>query len=234
LALLLHIDTALEHAGVYLSNNHQILAAEKNTEQKNHASFLQPTIQKILQQQKLSIQSIDAVVVVNGPGSYTGLRVGLASAKGICYALQKPLITLNTLHLMANAMHQNITQFLPENNEQKPVLYCPMIDARRMEVYTALYNQQMQEIIQPTAMILDEHSFYNNLKEHIIVFFGNGHHKLKQINHHSNAVYVNFHYLPESIVALAEEAFTTNNFANLAYSEPYYLKDFYTPTKGKI
>lgn len=231
MALLLHIDTATEQAGVYLSENNKLIAEEKSFEQKNHASFLQPAIQKIFQQHKKNLQSIDAVSIVNGPGSYTGLRVGLASAKGICYTLHKPLIALNTLEVMADAIHNNFQNILPQYQNELPVLYCPMIDARRMEVYTALYHQNMQIAFEPTALILDEQSFFNELNNHYIIFSGNGNHKFKQIMKHSNAVFTDINYLPQNIISLSEKAFKNNNFIDLAYSEPYYFKQFYTPFK---
>ncbi|MBX2930838.1 MAG: tRNA (adenosine(37)-N6)-threonylcarbamoyltransferase complex dimerization subunit type 1 TsaB [Chitinophagaceae bacterium] len=234
MALLLHIDTATESAGIYLSENNQLIASEQNHEQKNHASFIQPAIQKILQQQNKSLHNIDAVSVVNGPGSYTGLRVGLASAKGICYALNKPLITLNTLHIMAYTIHHNIQHILPENNHSTPILYCPMIDARRMEVYCALYNQHLQEVFKPTALIIHEQTFSEELNQHYIVFSGNGHDKFKHICTHPHAIYSAITYTQNSIIALAEEDFNKKQFANLPYSQPFYLKEVYIPSKQNI
>ncbi|MCZ2223908.1 MAG: tRNA (adenosine(37)-N6)-threonylcarbamoyltransferase complex dimerization subunit type 1 TsaB [Chitinophagales bacterium] len=230
--LLLHIDTATEQASVYLSENNKLIAEDKNFEQKHHASFVQPAIQKIFKQQNISLQSIDAVSVVNGPGSYTGLRVGLASAKGICYTLSKPLIALNTLEVMADAIHNNIQKIFPENKNNLPVLYCPMIDARRMEVFTAIYYQNMKIFLEPTAKILDENSFSNELKQFNIIFSGNGHNKLKQILHHPNAIYTDIIYTAQNIISLAEKSYQKGYFIDLAYSEPFYIKQFYSPIKS--
>ena len=172
MAILLHIDTATEFALVGFSKDGEVLAEQENLEQQQHAAFLQPAIQSLSKKLALRLQQIDAVVVSNGPGSYTGLRVGLASAKGICFALQKPLITLNTLEVMAHAA----LKAFPEAN-----LFCPMIDARRMEVFTALYNQELDSVMPPQAMILDESSFADRLATARMVFTGSGQEKFHQI-----------------------------------------------------
>ena len=145
MSLILNIDTATEKAHVSLSNDAVILQSLYNESQKDHAGFLQPAILRLVKDAAVSLKNIDAVAVTAGPGSYTGLRVGMASAKGICYALQKPLIALNTLEVMAAS-----ALYHPGIHAANPVdLFCPMIDARRMEVYTALYNRQLETILAP-------------------------------------------------------------------------------------
>ncbi|MBP9741520.1 MAG: tRNA (adenosine(37)-N6)-threonylcarbamoyltransferase complex dimerization subunit type 1 TsaB, partial [Chitinophagaceae bacterium] len=156
MALLLNIDTATDQASVCLSLNTELIQEIKSADQKNHGSFLQPSIQQILQQNNFTIQQIDAVAVTHGPGSYTGLRVSLASAKGICYALQKPLITINTLEVMAWATRWHISKNLVLNTAYQ---ICPMIDARRMEVFTATYNEALECVSPTTPLILNEQSF---------------------------------------------------------------------------
>jgi tRNA threonylcarbamoyladenosine biosynthesis protein TsaB len=226
MALILHIDTATEQASVCVSFNEQLLQEVQSADQKNHGSFLQPSIQQILQENSLTIQQIDAVAVTHGPGSYTGLRVGLASAKGICYALQKPLITINTLEVMAWATreHININALAKE-----PYHICPMIDARRMEVFTATYNQALEYISPTIPLILNEHSFEKELTKNKIVFSGNGSVKLKNILKNDNAIFVNVLHSSASMISLALNLFNAKSFSSIAYSEPYYGKEFYNP-----
>lgn len=211
-----------------MAENNQLLFIEQNNDQKNHASFVQPAIQNIINQANISLHNIQAIVVVNGPGSYTGLRVGLASAKGLCYALSKPLILLNTLDIMALELQKNLTSLLPTNTYNLPILFCPMIDARRMEVYTALYNKHLNFIIEPGAKILNENSFTQELQENIILFSGNGSTKFKQITNHPNAIFTSHNYQINSIIEVGNQKYKQSAFSNLAYSEPFYLKDFYT------
>jgi tRNA threonylcarbamoyladenosine biosynthesis protein TsaB len=144
----------------------------------------------------------------------------MATAKGICYALNKPLIILNTLLVMAKTA----------KNESAELL-CPMIDARRMEVFTALYTKDLQTVKEPTAMTLDEKSFDEELKNNRICFFGNGSNKFQKIKDHSNAIFSDIKFDAEAMVSLSEEKFNKKDFADLAYAEPLYLKEFYTPSK---
>jgi len=218
MALLLNIDTATEQAGVCLSKDGEILAIEETPGQKNHASFIQPAIQRVMQASGSNLSSIDAVAVTAGPGSYTGLRVGLSTAKGLCYALGKPLIMINTLEVMATAS-------ILANGEEN-VLFCPMIDARRMEVFTALYTANRQTILPPTAMVLDETSFQNELSSTTIIFSGSGSTKA-QIIQHTYAVFCSTSYSVKHLAVLALLSYNASRFASLAYSEPFYLKEFY-------
>ncbi|MCU0321097.1 MAG: tRNA (adenosine(37)-N6)-threonylcarbamoyltransferase complex dimerization subunit type 1 TsaB [Chitinophagaceae bacterium] len=228
--LILNIDTALETASVCLANNGTMIAFEESVEQKNHASFLQPAIQKMLLSSSININELDAIAVTSGPGSYTGLRVGLASAKGICYALEKPLITLNTLAVMAWVSKENILENGMSINSNTPMLFCPMIDARRMEVFTALYNLQLNEVFATTSMIITEDSFSSDLKNNILVFSGNGSYKLKNILKNQYALFADAQHNAASMITLSEEKFSLKSFANIAYSEPNYSKDFYNTT----
>jgi tRNA threonylcarbamoyladenosine biosynthesis protein TsaB len=223
MALLLNIDTANEQAGVCLSMDETVLATEQNGGQKNHASFIQPAIQKVMQTAGYALNAIDAVSVTGGPGSYTGLRVGLSTAKGLCYALNKPLIMINTLEVMAYA---SIIKTGHPTEAEGTVLFCPMIDARRMEVFTALYNSHLGEIIRPSAMVLDESSFQSELFAQKIIFSGSGSTKAKIIQH-PNAFFANVENTVETLSVLALMAYKASKFSPLAYSEPFYLKEFY-------
>ncbi len=224
MALILNIDTATEYAGVCISNNNAVIAIEQSADQKNHASFVQPAIKKIIETSGYNLQMIEAIAVTAGPGSYTGLRVGLASAKGLCYALNKPLILLNTLEVMASAQIENVKI---ENKFADNILICPLIDARRMEVFTALYDQALNVLLPPQAMILNDDSFAELLSNNRIVFSGNGNAKLQTILHHPNAFFSNAKHNVGNMITLSSSAFAKQKFANLASSEPYYLKEFF-------
>lgn len=225
--LLLNIDTATDTASVCLSQNGKVLAITTSHQQKNHASFLQPAIKQIVQQCNINLQQIDAIGVTYGPGSYTGLRVGLSSAKGLCYALNKPLIVVNTLEVMTVQIIKSINENYLNNNDN--FLICPMIDARRMEVFTALYNTNIQTIVKPSAMIIDEKSFSDFLAIHTIYFSGNGSSKCNAILTHSNAKFIDTYFTAADMISITEKYFLLQQFANIAYVEPLYLKQFYLP-----
>ena len=153
MSIILNIDTASEKAHVSFAKDGQVVAVLHSSSQKEHASFLQSAIEQLVSTTGIELPQIDAVAVTAGPGSYTGLRVGMASAKGLCYALQKPLIAINTLEMMA----KSAVLFLKKTD--KEVLLCPMMDARRMEVFTAIYKQDLQIVLNSSAIILDWFSF---------------------------------------------------------------------------
>lgn len=220
MAYILSIDTATETASIVLGNKNEIVSFKENKEQKTHASFVQPAIESMLKEAEIDISEIDAVAVSNGPGSYTGLRVGLSSAKGIAYALNKPLILLNTLEVMA------LSAIIELKNDS--VLYCPMIDARRMEVFTAIYNISLNNLFVPSAVILNEDSFKDILNSNKVIFFGSGSEKSKLIIKSSNASFLDIEKQFEALNILAHKQFEAKNFADLAYAEPFYLKSFYT------
>lgn len=220
MSLLLNIDTAVETASVCLSKDGKVISLSKNEKQRDHASWLHVAIKDIFGKNDFAIASIDAVAVTEGPGSYTGLRIGMATAKGICYALNKPLITLNTLLVMANGAKNDDAELL-----------CPMIDARRMEMFTAIYDKDLKIIKGPAAMTVDEQSFDEELKDHRICFFGNGSNKFKEIKDHPHAIFREIKFDAAAMASLSQDKFIKKDFADLAYTEPLYLKEFYTPSK---
>lgn len=226
--VILNIDTATEDGGVSVTTNGALAGIDVSSAQKDHASWIQVAIQKILKESGLTIRQLDAVAVTAGPGSYTGLRVGLATAKGICYALQIPLITVNTLEIMAFGARE----LHAAKPATAPVLYCPMIDARRMEVFTAIYDEALREVMTPTACILEATSFNEPLNKSVVVFFGNGSAKWKHLCTHSNA---HFEESKISIVSylgkMATSFYFMKKFADVAYENPVYLKEFYSYTK---
>jgi len=227
--LLLNIDTATEHASVCLSKDDMVLGLIESSEQKNHASFVQPAIQQLMADSGHTLVQLDAVAVTAGPGSYTGLRVGLASAKGICYVLQKPLILVNTLEVMAQSI---ISYYQSTAHSIDPSAYlCPLIDARRMEVFTALYDTSLKEIDAPKALIVDENAFASILKSHSVIFSGTGHQKLKTLISAPGASFLNIRHNASHLAIRAVSAYQSGSFADLAYSEPLYVKEFFDTRK---
>jgi tRNA threonylcarbamoyladenosine biosynthesis protein TsaB len=228
--MILNIDTATEQASVCLSQDGNVIRTLLNDSQKDHAAWIQMAINTLLQKEGYTMQQIQAVAVTQGPGSYTGLRVGMASAKGICFALQIPLITINTLEVMAfGAINQWRSL---AGNMKPPLCFCPMIDARRMEVFTAVYNEALEEIISPKAMILDELTFQPELHERSLICFGNGSFKWKNVSRYPNVLFIDEKIdIAKSLAKLASSLYLEKNFANLAYAEPVYLKEFYTYIK---
>jgi tRNA threonylcarbamoyladenosine biosynthesis protein TsaB len=220
MALILNIETAVDVASICLAKDGKNLSIAKNESQKDHASWLHIAIKEIFEKNGLELRSVDAIAVTGGPGSYTGLRIGMATAKGICFALDKPLISLNTLLVMANAA-----------KDESADLLCPMIDARRMEVFTAIYRKELNIVKDPAAITLNENSFAEYLSNNSICFFGNGSNKFQAIEKSSQAFFSNIKTDASSMVSLSEKSFTEKKFANLAYVEPLYLKEFYTPAK---
>ncbi len=222
MCLILHIETAVQSASVCLSDGETVIDTAVNPSEKESAAWLHPAIQTLLQRHHLTPAALQAVAVSAGPGSYTGLRVGMSAAKGLCYALSIPLISINTLQLMAAAVKEP-----PEG------LLCPMIDARRMEVFTALYNASLHEVLPPTNMILSESSFADWLQNNTVTFFGNGSEKAENIIKHFNAFFVPVTATARDMVPLAVKKFEADQVADLAYTEPYYGKDFHSPVSKK-
>jgi tRNA threonylcarbamoyladenosine biosynthesis protein TsaB len=218
-ALLLLIDTAVTTASVCLAKDNEVLIEEKNPSQKDHAAWLHPAIERILNHAAIKPEALDAVAISSGPGSYTGLRVGMAAAKGLCFVTGIPLIMINTLAMMTKSL-------VPPTS----ALLCPMIDARRMEVFTALYDQEDIQHLAPTNMILDENAFKEHLEKGKVVFFGNGSEKFKQIVHHKNAIFLEAEATASHMISIAFEKLKKVDFADLAYTEPYYGKAFYLPS----
>lgn len=222
LPLILHIDTATEFASICLTRADTLLGMRSCQDQKQHGAFVQPAIQELMQETGLALSQLDAISVSEGPGSYTGLRVAMASAKGLCYALDKPLITINTLKIIAQAALEQEGQAHPN------AIYCPLIDARRMEVFMALYTAALEPILAPEARILDHNSFKDLLANQVVIFTGSGTAKLQAILDHPNAVFSSVQHSAKQLAILANRAFAHQIFANLAYCEPFYLKAFYS------
>jgi universal bacterial protein YeaZ len=221
--LILNIDTALETASICLAENGKPIAYSSNHSQKDHAAWLHPAIKKLFTAQNTSIAEVSAISVSEGPGSYTGLRVGMSTAKGLCYALNKPLITISTLKMMAFAAR----------NEQTELL-APMIDARRMEVFTAIYSRGLTEILPSSNIILDVNSFQDHINQHTITFFGTGSEKFKVLMSHKNAIFKAIETNATHMAELSYKKQMQEIYADLAYSEPNYGKEFHTTVKHTL
>ncbi len=223
MALLLHIDTATTYAGVCISENGHALATRSHDAQKDHAGFLQPAIEEMLSTTGKKLHQLDAVAVTGGPGSYTGIRVGLASAKGICFALNKPLIIINTLAVIAHAAKAS----LGVEELEKDAVFYPMIDARRMEVFAGTYNYELLATSPPSPIILNQ-AFLDQLNCHSkVIFCGDGAQKIQQFTLPKNYTISSAQHSVNHMIALADKEYLANNFADLAYSEPIYVKEFY-------
>jgi tRNA threonylcarbamoyladenosine biosynthesis protein TsaB len=177
-------------------------------------------IKALLEKQQLKPNALDAIAVTIGPGSYTGLRVGLAAAKGLCYALNKPLIAVGTLEVMATSAIMD----LPHGDN---FLYCPMIDARRMEVFTAIYDSTLQELKAPSAIILTPQTFSEIDQRKKIYYFGSGMDKWKNFNKNENSFYAHIKNLYNALNAISYEKFKHAQFANTSHTYPQYVKEFH-------
>lgn len=227
MALILHIETATEVCSVALSENENVLAFRETKDTNVHSKKLTVYIESLFTKTKRNFNELQAVTVSKGPGSYTGLRIGVSVAKGICYGLEIPLVSICTLQAMAYG-------FLKKHNVSGEDWLCPMIDARRMEVYTAFYNSRAEEVKTVSAEIIEKESFKSELEGRIVYFFGNGAAKCKTLITHPSAKFVEEIY-PSAInlVQLAYKKYLAGQFENTAYFEPFYLKDFIATTPKK-
>lgn len=228
MATILSIETSTEVCSVALSSEGQILEHHENYDGPTHATLLSAYVKDALDYVRTRELKLDAIAVSMGPGSYTGLRIGLSEAKGLAFGMEVPLIGINTLQLLVvSAMFNN---FFDEDD----LIYVPMIDARRMEVYTAAYNPALEAVVEPQAMILDEQSFASLLDSHKVVFMGNGSTKAKDVIKHPNAIFIDgVKPVALEMTALAEKAFRESRFIDVAYSTPLYLKEFQATTPKK-
>jgi tRNA threonylcarbamoyladenosine biosynthesis protein TsaB len=242
MALILNIDTALDDALVSLAEDGNVLESAINAKRNDHAAWIHRAIQRIMEDGSYSMRNLNAVGVSIGPGSYTGLRIALSTAKGLCYALQIPLIAVGTLEVLAYSAVAALTGATADSSPSKEtltfpdaeMLLCPMIDARRMEVFTAVYDSNLQQVMKPHALILNEHSFGELLSRRRIIFFGNGSLKFQQICQNTQAVFKNIPLSPLALAKLIYRNFIGNNFAGLAYTEPLYIKEFFTINPGRV
>ncbi len=221
MSYILHIDTSSINCSVAVSENDQLLSLVEKIEANIHASQITLFIEEACKKANIRINDLNAVAVSKGPGSYTGLRIGVSTAKGICYALGIPLLAVDTL--------KSMTRAAIEMYYDKEGIYVPMIDARRMEVYTKVFDHELKELQETEALILDENSFakFQSYSKKLILY-GDGAEKTKSIVNSAEIIYLDLLY-PSSkdMVHDAFELFTNKQFEDTAYFEPYYLKEFY-------
>lgn len=218
---ILSIETATTVCSVCVSAGEKVLAFKEVNSGYTHAENLHVFIQEVMKETGLSFSQLDAVAVSKGPGSYTGLRIGVSTAKGLCYGQDIPLIAIDTLESMA---------FAVASQKKEDALYCPMLDARRMEVYCAVYDQHGKNVIPVNALILDESSIQPFAKDKPVYFFGDGMDKARPLLSTLKGVIFIENVFPsaKNMVTLAAEKFSRKTFENLAHFEPFYLKEFFT------
>lgn len=214
---ILNIDTALSTASVCLSENGYASFYSENRIQKDHSGWLHSAMSELLSKANMDIKQLDAVCVNIGPGSYTGIRVGLSAAKGICYALNIPLLTVNSLELAASTAQDEATDII-----------CSAIDARRMEIYSCIFDNKLNVLEKPAATIVTPDTFTNLLNNHKVVFCGNGCIKLKELICHNNAVFSLKESDAKQMAKISYSLLTKSIFSHLATTDPLYLKDSYT------
>lgn len=216
MSILLSIETSTPVCSVALHNDDGLLAKASLHKGQSHSSTLNGLIDNLLNHTGNTIQNLMAVAVSEGPGSYTGLRIGASSAKGICYALDIPLIAVNTLQAMAKGLSDHVDGLL-----------CPMLDARRMEVYAAVFQNDGRELKATQPIILDDKSFAEFLSNQRVTFFGDGSSKFKGVIQNKNAHFIDV-FVPDAefVGQLAFDKLQRQEFEDLAYFEPFYLKEF--------
>ena len=224
MATILNIETSTKNCSVSIAKNGTILAIkELNNGNYSHAEVLHPFIETILKEATITTQQIDAVAVSKGPGSYTGLRIGVSAAKGLCFAFNKPLISIDTLQSLA-------TSIAIEEG-----LLIPMLDARRMEVYSSVFDKNYKQIRQIKAEIIDKNSFTEELENHKVYFLGDGAEKCKEIIAHKNAFFIDDKFpSAKEMASLSYYKYKKSDIEDVAYFVPFYLKDFVViPEKKK-
>lgn len=219
MGFILSIETSTLTSSIALHNNGNLISSLNIHIEKSHSEYLTPSIKYLLETSGIDIKELDAVAISKGPGSYTGLRIGTSTAKGICYALDIKLIAVNTLEAMAYGM----SKFYSKNT-----LLCPMLDARRMEVYCLVSKLDLTILTETEAKIIDESSFSNLLSGNEMVFFGNGAAKCRTVLEKiENAIFVeDINPSAVNVGELAWRSYEKEEFENVAYFEPFYLKDF--------
>lgn len=226
MATILQLETATQVCSAAISVNGETVALKEQMASNIHAGSLTLFIKEAMEMVGLKFTDLDAIAVSKGPGSYTGLRIGVSTAKGLCYALDKPLIAVDTLQMMAGG-------FLAQYMQYKG-LTCAMIDARRMEVFTAVFDAGLNYLSATEAKIVDEQSFTEELEAAEVTFIGDGAMKCAEIIQHPNAIFSALNFNSAAHMSkLAYRAYSNAQFEDVAYFEPFYLKDFVLTTPKK-
>ena len=217
---ILNIETSTKVCGVSLSKNGKLIDSKESLEDNSHSANLAPFIDELIKRNNLEYSQLSAIAISKGPGSYTGLRIGTSTAKGLCFALDIPLIAIGTLDSMAAHAKNSYKSDFDGH-------FRPMIDARRMEVYSQDFNSDNTSIDEVKAIIIDSESFINELEDHKVLFFGDGAMKCADTIKHTNAIfYPDTQASALGMVELSFDAFQKKDFVDVAYFEPFYLKEF--------
>ena len=221
-ALILHIETASSVCSTALSRGQDLIDIRETVDPRSHASRLSPFVDDLMKSNDISFSALDAVSISLGPGSYTGLRIGVSTAKGIAYGADLPIIGVSGLQALANGFIKDFKGDLESGD-----LLCPMLDARRMEVYSAFFDTDLKIRREVKADIIDEGSYHEFLSQGRVFFFGEGSDKCRDLITHPNSVFIDG-IAPSAryMIDLAEEAYHRSDFVDVAYFEPFYLKDF--------
>ena len=218
--LILCLDTATDICSVALTRGGEVVACRENSDGNSHARILLPFVEEVLSEAQVKPQELAAVAVSMGPGSYTGLRIGTSTAKGLCYALEIPLIAVPTLQIIAAGAQKNLS-------ENTDAVFCPMLDARRMEVFTAQYDRDLNPLNDVQAVVVDENTFSEQLESQKVIFCGNGAGKCRPLyENHPNAIFDLTPVSARNMAGIALKKFTGNQFEDLAYFSPLYGKDY--------
>ncbi len=230
MSYILLLETSSSVCSVALCYGPDVIQCIESSQPNIHSSLLSVFIHEILKQSTITAKQLSAVAVSNGPGSYTGLRIGLSTAKGICYGADLPLIALDSLQVMAAWFKESTLTQIESNT-----LIIPLIDARRQEVYAGYYNTEIQPVKNPEAIILNEFSFQDFMQHHPCLFIGNGAEKTKSIlkNHYNSRFFAHFTTSAYGMANLAWQMYRQQQFADVAYVEPFYLKEAHTTTPIK-
>ena len=229
MATIIHIETSTDICSVALSQDGLCLFNKEDREGPNHARVLAPMVEETLGLADSKGLTLDAVAVSAGPGSYTGLRIGVSTAKGLCYGRNLKLVGVKTLELLC------VPVLLEHEEIPAESLLCPMLDARRMEVYTALYDRCLHMVGEVAPLVVEEDSFKETLEQRPVVFFGNGAAKCKNVIRHENAIFIDqIEPLAKYMLPLADKAMVQGDTEDVAYFEPFYLKAFIAGTSKKL
>ena len=233
MSLILCIETGTDICSVGVARDGELVSLRESDEGRDHAKKVGVFVDELLRETGISPDELDAVAVGMGPGSYTGLRIGVSFAKGLCYGLGIPLVAVGSLDAMAAvAIEDNDAGILDVDNWENAVL-CPMVDARRMEVYTRLFDAKGNSLSDVTAEVVTEQTFANVRRERQLVMFGNGAAKCREVLH--DATYINITPSARGLARLAEQRLSAGQTEDIAYFEPFYLKDFIViPSKKKL